>query len=283
MAGFQLTGHPDWQPVNSTPIPVLVAQLTGLASGVWGGDSVDVSSGGAYLLSVAPSNVSDTGCTDITVNHYDVLGNLVYTDFFGGVVSGSFPLGMPIYNGPTLVRGNIYGSVLKISGQTATTAFLNAVLSSSSAAASSVDINMYIIPNSLADPEPKVSNGNGDFATIGGAIPGGLLISAPALSLGPGVTSGPFPVTPYAGPASLIMNQTGDATTPNELELKILGYTVAAGGTIVLEQSFRNAVVTQTYGYDLDLAAYLNIYEIINHDGAQTSVSNITLIGQKSA
>jgi len=280
---FVLTGHPDWQPVNGTPIPVLVAQLAALAPGFWGTDTINVSSGGSYLMAVFPSDFSEIGCTDITVKHFDVDGNLVYTDFFGGVVAGEFPLGMPFYNGPTVVRGNIYGSTLQISGQVAAAAFLNGVLSSGAAVASSVDINFYVLPASLSDPEPKVSNGNGYFATLGGAIPGGLLISANALVLGPGVTSGPFPVTPYSGPAALIMSQTGDAATPNELELKIFGYTVAAGGAAVITQSFRNATVTQTYGYELDIAACLNIYEIINHDGAQTATVNANLIAQKSA
>jgi hypothetical protein len=83
------TGHPDWIPTNSSPIPVLAAELGTFPAGTWGPITIPCTSGGAYMLTVASAIAADFTLTDVTVQHYDFAGNLVFTDFYGAVPSGN--------------------------------------------------------------------------------------------------------------------------------------------------------------------------------------------------
>lgn len=280
---FTPTGHPDWIAASSTPIPVLVEQMTGLAVGTFGPTTVQVSGGGAYLLSVNAVTEAEYTAVDITVKHLDVNGTEVYRDFFGGVVAGSPGGGFVEFPGPTTCRGNIYGYELVISGQVAAGAWFNTILNVSGFTGSAADINVYVLPNNIGDPEPKVSNGSAEPVGTSFTAPGGLLIGVNGLSMAPTVTEGPFAVVPYSGPYVIIMNQTGDTTNPLEVDLNLLGYTVAGGTTPLYSKVFRNPVVTVVYDFNDNMPCCFNTWKLSNLDAVQTAIVNVTATAQKSA
>jgi hypothetical protein len=279
MPTFQPTGHPDFLATSSTPIPVLVAQETGLAAGAWGPFTVDVTSGGAYELAVFPATSGDSGCTDITVEHMDTAGNVVYTDFFGAVLCGvnaGALIGITM-SGPTVIRGNLQGSQLVISGVTGASAFVRTVTGIAGLNASAVDINVYILPIGLTDPEPRMSNGSAQLAPLGNT-PGGILASFVSVSV-PFTSNVVTAVVPYSGPAVIHLRQTGVTTTPTNLRLLMQGFTVGNGATTpVWQLNYATAAALLGYEYDANIPACLCTFAIFNQDAAQnaTVVANLT-------
>jgi hypothetical protein len=284
MPTFQPTGHPDFLATSSTPIPVLVAEETGLAAGAWGPFTVNVSSGGAYELAVFPAVSGDSGCTDITVQHMDTAGNLVYTDFFGAVLCGvnSGALSGITMTAPTVIRGNLQGSQLVISGVTGASAFIRTVTGIVGLNSSAVNINVYILPIGLTDPEPRMCNGSAQLLPLG-STPGGILASlvSATVAFGGNVATA---IVPYSGPAVIHLRQTGVVATPTNLRLIMQGFTVGNGsGTPVWQLNYATQAPVIGYEFDADIPACLCTFAIFNQDGAQTATVTANLTAAKTA
>ncbi|MGH7239874.1 MAG: hypothetical protein ACREHG_07385, partial [Candidatus Saccharimonadales bacterium] len=230
MAGLTNTGHPDFQATSGTPVPVLVATIGPFAAGAsWGPFTLDVLAGGAYIMEVTPTTVADVMFTDVTVQHLDPQNNVVFEDFYGAVPGGTQAAPNMDLPQPTMIRGNVYGSQLKISGQCGNAAFANAVCSAGGLTASGGSIAVYIIPNGLSDPDPKMSNGSIILPGITGSAPGSLLAVLDFAGLVAGASTQQFVVAPYSGEALLYIRQKGLTTTPANAQWTLQGFTVANG------------------------------------------------------
>lgn len=279
-----MAGHPDFDNNVSCPVPEFAGNVISVGGGAtWGPIAIQMPAGGAYLLAVTALNAANVAATDITVQHYDTFGNLVYTDFFGAVPSGTWGVLLNMSNGPTLVRGNLYGSTIKISGQTATSADINGWLGSSGLVSSGVKIVAYSLPLVTADPEPKIFNGSALIGAFGGATPGGLLATFDSETLTPGTNSADTPLVPYSGPAVLSFESTGISTSPGNARFILLGYTVANGVTSVYQMRHLSAASGVMAVFPIDLPACLSIIQLINADGAQTGIFDVSIIAGNSA
>lgn len=281
---FTPTGHPDFIPTNSTPIPVPVGQELNIPPGSFGPITIDVTSGGAYAIAVNAHTQADILMTDISVEHVDVNGNVVFTDFFGAVVDGAQDSPIFALNGPTFLRGNIYGAQLVISGFVAASAFINAVLGGSGLVASNADLYFYALPNGLGDPEPKMSNGSAKLLTAAPAAPGNMLASLVSQAVAFGNSSVILPLVPYAGPATLFLQQQGVSTTPTNLRLVLQGWTVQSGsGAAVWEQTYATTAAVVGEVFDITLPACLVTAKVNNVDAAQNATVNMNITGVKTA
>lgn len=276
------TGHPDWIPTSSTPIPVLAAEIGTFPAGTWGPEPVYVTSGGAYMITVAPAVAADYVITDITVQHYDFAGNLVFTDFYGAVIAGAAGSVLTGFAGPTVLRGNVYGSLLKISGQVATSAYLNAIAGQTLLVASNAVVNMYILPSTIGDPEPKMSNGSGYVDVTTRPVPGNLLLFFDNANVSASDSELNFCI-PYSGPCVLNYDVSGAASVPSDFLIQLIYYTVVNGSGGYHTIPIQPTAVNTGYQMDLNMPACLCICKIVNNNGAQSETFNVSIIGQKSA
>lgn len=276
-------GHPDFIPTSSTPVPVLLEDMGSFGVGSFSVGPFIVTGGGAYAISVINATSSDFTATDITVKHFDVAENLVATDFFGAVLAGNTLTGIPFLNGPTVVRGNIYGASMTISGDVAAATWLNTITGLSGLTASPAKLRLYIFPNSLADPEPRISNGTAANTSTGNAIPGTILAQANGLSLGPGVTSAINVLVPYQGPAVFSLRESGVTTTPTNLRAEINHYTVINGTSPCAQQLFAATANIVSLIASINLPSCLSAITWFNTDGAQTCTVVSTIIADKTA
>jgi hypothetical protein len=277
------TGHPDWIPTNSSPIPVLAAESATFAAGTWGPVTITCTSGGAYMIAVNAATPTDLGFSDFTVKHYDFKGNLVWTDFFGAVMFGA-PAVLPVAcNGPTILRGNIYGSTLQISGQVGNSGFLNGVLGTAGFTASGMSFNAYILPNGLGDPDPKLSNGSVTLDSVSVPTPGGLLAFFYNETLTESTSTSINPIVPYSGEAILCLEAGGALTTPADFVVFIRHWTVANTATPFAQELFQPAAMNQGNSYDINIPACLTTMEGTNASAAQSVGINVTLTAKRSA
>jgi hypothetical protein len=284
MPTFTPTGHPDFIPTNSTPIPVPIGQELAIPAGSFGPITIDVTSGGAYAIAVAAVTPADVLMADIYVEHVDLNGNAIFTEAYGAVMVGSGASTQLELSEPTFLRGNIYGSQLVISGRVAASAFINAVLGDAGLVASEANLYFYALPNGLGDPEPKMSNGSGQLGTIGGLAPGNMLVSLVSESVADGASSLIYPLIPYSGDATLFLQQQGVSTTPTNLRLVLQGWTVTNGSASpVWEQTYATAAALIGEVFDIDLPACLVTVKVNNVDGAQTASVNMNVTGSKTA
>lgn len=283
MATFTPTGHPDWQPVQSVPIPVLVGQLTNLNPGVWGPFTVNMSSAGSYLMAIEAINGADSAFADIQIGHFDPAGNLVHQDFFGAMPGGGGKANQISYGSPTIIRGNIYGSTIKIQGITAATAWINGVFTVGGFTATGVNINIYVLPSGLSDPEPRMFSGEVGFTGFSGFQPGSLLWSAESLAVAFSSNSGILAVAPYSGPVDFSYWQTGVAATPTNLRFNLDGYTVDNGTGAVLHKEFSTQFATVGFSDTLAFPTLMHTITVNNADGAQNATVNASLCAMASA
>jgi hypothetical protein len=277
-------GHPDYLHVSSGQVPVFAGNIGTFASGVFGPIDASVLSGGSYLLTVSPQTPANVAITDITVQHLDSLGNVVYTDFFGGTFCGNGDIAILQVPGPVNLRGNIYGITLRISGNRGTAAFSNAVLGTAGLLTTPVILNLYTLPFSIPDPYPKVFTGGALIGSFTGTTPGGLLATFVGTTLTPSTSSVITPLVPYAGPAIMTYYESGVITTPANAQIAILSYTVASGsGTPVAQSNWTAATARISSSFALSLPSALNVAQATNFDGAQTAVFRSNIVGSMAA
>jgi hypothetical protein len=276
------TGHPDWIQTSSTPIPVLAAEIGTFAPGTFGPVDIFPPSGGAYMIAVNSAIAADFTITDLQVQHYDFANNLVFTDFFGAVIAGGQQAGLTSFTGPTIVRGNIYGSHLKVSGQVATSAFVRAISTSATQTAANAILNMYVLPNGIGDPDPKLSNGSASILSGTALTPGNLIQFWEAAVIVNGTPETEICV-PYSGPATLNYECAGAAAVPSDFLIQLQFYTVAGGNTPFLVVPIIPAAVNVSYEEDINMPACLCTIKLTNNNAANAETFNVALIGAKSA
>jgi hypothetical protein len=275
-------GHPDYQANVSSPTPVFIQSFGPFPQGLaFGPVTIQVPAGGSYLISVSAGNNTNALLVDFTIDHLDDNGLVVYEDFFGAVAGGQLgPSGIQTLS-PVVLRGNIYGSSLKISGVVASSAVVNTILGTAGVVASGVKFNVYTLPLFLGDPEPRMSCGN--FNDSGGNTPGGLLALLFGTPISPGQSIGNGPMAPYSGPAVISLQQSGLATTPTNLLLILNGFTVQAAGSQIVVAEYRTQFVGVGESFPFNFPACFFTWTLTNQDGAQTATPRFSIIADRTA
>jgi hypothetical protein len=273
------SGHPDYLSTTGGPVPLLLGNVGSFPVGAWGPVNVGVIAGGTYLLALEPAVSNETCITDVIVFHFDSNGNVVFVDTFNGVVATSGGSQLIQMSGPTIIRGNIYGTTLSVQGICASSTYMNTLYATSGIVACGVNIEAYVAPYNLPDSNPRVFVGGAILSNLGSVTPGSILFSEPGVNLGPGVNGPRLTIVPYSGPAVLQFQEVGIATTPTNAELVRSSYSVNGGVTPPLtEEVWR--LPTQLIGnsFPVNLAPMLNTFSISNLDGAQTGSFRMSLI-----
>lgn len=279
----KLIGHPDWLQYNSSPLPVLTASVGPLSAGAFGPETISLTGGGAYLIVVTGSTPTDACSVDLLIQQYDVAGNFITQDFFGAVTSGvDVNIGTGTACG-TLVRGNIYGPTLKISGTVAASAWYNSIFAFAPPATTTPILNIYVLPQGLGDPEPKLSAGVSLNPSGAAIMPGGLLMTWDNITVTNGTPYGLFPCCPYSGPATLSFQLSGASTSAVDSICQLNYYTVAGGTSAVAIQSYRPSAVQVAQVFNIDMPQMLCMAELINNNAAQTAGWIGTLTANNSA
>lgn len=279
-----MTDFPDFAPaVSPAPVTFLAAKGPFGAGAAWGPFTVNVPSGGSYHLAIFPANTNQFVCTDIVVSHLDSRGIPTMQDFFGGVLAGNALPGLQGNCNAAVVRGNLYGNALQISGTAAASAFLNAVVPGHAFTATGLLMNIYSTPFSLADPQPHVSSAASDVNSFLSTTPQGLLAVINAGPVAAGGVIGPFPVLAHAGPVTLEIEQEGVTTGTNML-LTLNAYSVANGSAnIISPRRYKPLTNLTTQVFQTQLTPLLHVYEVLNNDGAQSSTVYMSLTAAKAA
>jgi hypothetical protein len=277
-------GHPDFLAAVSPAPPQFIQALGPFgAGGNWGPVNVQVPSGGSYHLAIFPTDTNKFVCTDVVISHLDSRGIPTWQDFFGGVLAGNGLPGLQGNCNAAVVRGNIYGSTLQISGTAAASAFLNAVIPGHAFVATGLNVNVYTTPFALADPQPHVAAAAANINSFLSDTPQGLLavINAAVITH---ATSSPFvPLLAYAGPATLEIEQEGVNTGGNVL-LNLNGYTVSGGSANVINpRRYKPLPPNQNLTFPLQLQPMLHVYSVTNNDGAQDATVLMSLTAAKAA
>jgi len=269
--------------INGSLPSLLDTEVLSPASGVWGPFTNALPAAcGSYLIAITPGTPADPFCSDFTVDHLDDNSNIVHTDFFGAAYGGSWPgsdiVGSAIQmSGPTLLRGNIYGTQLRISGLKAAAAMLNTITGSSGIIMSGFTYRLYTLPYNVPDAMPKMSNGSASLLAQGDS-PSNLLAAFVNFPLTAGSTIS-SPIVPYAGPAVL---NCRCAANPASVEMQ--EYSVA-NGTTPLGKQVADMIVSNTAGNEcvpFNISACLNILAVVNNSAA-TSTINVSLVAATSA
>lgn len=170
-----------------SPIPAVVAAPVQVATvgNPFGPTSYTFPIGGAYQLVLSANNPANACMVDLVINHLDALGNVVYTEDYtvGLGALGNFS--------PVIVRGNLEGKTLQISGQLATGAQINAYgFATGPFTGTGLVMGVYSLGQSLSPPTPKIIPSN---------TTAGILGAFQAVSLGAGLSSGTVPLFAYLG------------------------------------------------------------------------------------
>lgn len=277
-------GHPDFLAAVSPAPPQFIQPLGPFGpGGSFAPVSVQVPTGGSYHLAIFPTDNTKFCCTDITVSHLDSRGIPTWQDFFGGVLCGNGIPGLQGNCNAAILRGNIYGNTLQISGTAASSAFLNAVIPGHAFTAVGMNINVYTTPFALADPQPHVAASAANINSFLSVTPQGLLAVISAAAVNFGTTLGPAPFLAYAGPATLEIEQEGVASG-NNVTLIVSGYTVAGGSANVIHpRRFKPLPNLTTQLFPLQLNPMLHTYSVVNSDGAQNATVTMSLSAGKAA
>jgi hypothetical protein len=279
----RLTGHPDFIPYGSTPVAVLVAQDLNVGTGAWTMPDISVTSGGAYLIAIGAHTLANVVISDVTVQHVDVNGLVIYSDFFGAVMNGNgIPAQLTLPN-PTILRGNIYGSVLRISGLVATSAQINGIMGVAGLVASNLDVNVYIIPINLSDPDPRMSNGGANFGGATGISPGSLLQVYNGTVIPFGTNTGINPIIPYSGPAKLCLRYSGALATGVSLRITLNGWAISNYPNSIFSMNFSGAAQFVGEEFDINIPSCLVTTLIGNADPAVNATVNCTLVADRTA
>lgn len=170
-----------------SPIPAVVAAPVQVATvgNPFGPISYTFPIGGAYQLVMQANNPNSACMVDLVINHLDTLGNVVYTEDYtvGLGALGNFS--------QVIVRGNLEGKTLQISGQLATGAQINAYnFIGGPYVGTGLVMGVYSLGQSLSPPTPKIIPSN---------TTAGILGAFQATSLGAGLSSGLLPLFSYMG------------------------------------------------------------------------------------
>ena len=279
-----MTDSPDFAPAVLPAPAVFLAALGPFGGAVnWGPVNVTVPSGGSYHLALFPAVSTQFCCTDILVSHLDSRGIPTWQDFFGGVLFGNGNAGVEGNNNAAICRGNLYGNTLQISGQSASSAFLNAVIPPGGFTAAGLAINVYSTPFALADPQPKVTVARANINSFLSVTPQTVLAQMNDLAVAAATSTAVEPMLSYAGPAVLELMQAGIAAAGNA-QLFMAEYTVANGsGAPWARRRVRGLANGQYTVFPLNLGPLLRTYQFINADPANAATVDMMLTGGRAA
>lgn len=278
-------GHPDFLGAVSPSPPLF---LTGIgdfaAGGTWGPVNVKMPQGGSYEFNLFAITETSFMVTDVTINHLDSRGFPSYQDFYAGVIAG---VGLPGGAGgaqSAILRGNLYGNTLQISGQLASSAFLNAVIPGHAFTASGMRGNVYSTPFALADPQPKVTAAAPSVGvTAPNLTPASLLATMPGTGVTHATTTAAVPLLNYHGPALLDIVQSFIAS-PGNAVFTINGWTVSNGsGAPVTIRRFPNLANNVPSQFQLNLAPMLHTFTFQNADPANDAIVWASIHAGKAA
>lgn len=269
--------------VNGTPMPVLCEQFGPFPAGTWGPITISTTSGGAYALALTCNTTGDIVLSDVGVEHYDAAGNLVWTDFFGAVIAGN--TNNSVFNAlnPTILRGNIYGPTIKVVGIVASSAYVNTVLGTSGQFAGSLLINAYVLPGGLGDPDPKMSNGSFGSPLVTGFLPGNFLAGFNAVNLAGATNSPVVPLSPYTGPAYMMIRNTTGSATPNDAQMPLKFYTVANGTTPFQNDIYEATTPNFPFAFNINIPACLATWQCQNINAATAVIFYGSIVADKAA
>jgi hypothetical protein len=173
----------------SSPVPQLIAApvLVGGVGVSFGPTVYTFPTGAAYQLVLTANTPSNACWADIRIEHLDSLGTSIYEeDYSVGLGSlGNFS--------PVIVRGNLCGRQLRISGTVATGAQINALpFGNGPFTGTGLIMGVYAIAQALSPPTPKIIPCN---------TTAGILQGFQAISLGAGASSIVVPMFTYMGRA----------------------------------------------------------------------------------
>lgn len=276
--------YPDFTPAVS-PLPATyVTTLGPFAAGAsWGPVAVQLPAGGSYHLTLRPTVLSNYCCTDMFVGHFDTRGVASYQDYYGGVLFGQGGGGSFASCGAAIIRGNLYGVSLQLSGSTCATAFLNAVMPSGGFTATGFSIDVYVTPFALPDPQPKVTVTSPNLHSFVSDTPQTALGVMNDTAVAASSTTFAEPVMAYAGPAVLEITQTGIAAAANA-QLLISEYTVANGSATPWARRRVKGLASGQYAvFPLSLAPLLRTFAFVNADPANAATVDMLLTGVHAA
>jgi hypothetical protein len=277
-------GHLDFLEHVAPAPPTFVTALGPFgAGGAWGPVNVMMPSGGSYHIAIFPTDTTRFACTDVVISHLDSRGIPTYQDFYGGVLCGNGLAGLQGNCNAAVIRGNIYGNSLQISGTLAASAYLNTVIPGHAFTATGINLNMYATPFALSDPQPKVTAAAADVNSFLQLTPQSQLAIINAAVVNFGTTLGPFPLLAYSGPAQIDIEQEGVAAGANML-LTLNGFTVGGGAANVISpRRYRPLPNGTTQLFPVNLQSLLYTYSVVNSDGAQNSTVTMTVAAGKAA
>lgn len=278
-------GHPDFLPAVSPSPPQFITGPGPFAAGTtFGPVLAAMPSGGSYLIDLFPTTEASFCIVDITINHLDQRNFPSYQDFYGGVIIGN---GLPGGAGncqAAVLRGNVYGPTLQISGQVASSAFLNAVIPGHAFVASALNrVNVYSTPFGMTDPQPKVTATAAAVQVGTGLSPQGLLATMPDVGVGVSTTTPAVPVLAYTGPAILDIVQAFIASPGNAI-FTINSWTVANGSAAPIAiRRYPGLSNGNPFQFQLDLVPQLHTYTFQNADPANAAIVWASIHAGKAA
>jgi hypothetical protein len=91
----------------------------------WGPYTFTFTNGGGYEIVFLPTVAGNVCCSDVSITHLDASGTTTYIERFTIATAGG------LGNLGVIVRGNLYGNRIQVSGVTCTQAFINTIFASS--------------------------------------------------------------------------------------------------------------------------------------------------------
>ena len=279
-----MTDSPDFAPAAQPAPASYVTTLGPFAAGAaWVAPAVNMPAGGSYHLVLRPVTLADYCVTDVIVGHFDSRGVSNFQDIYGGVLFGQNGGGNYASCGAAILRGNLFGVQLRLTGQTADSPFINAVIPPGGFTATGFTIDVYSTPFALPDPLPKVTVTTSNLHSLTSDTPQSSLANVRDLNVAASGSSFVEPVMAYSGPAVLEITQTGIAA-PANAQLVVNEYTVANGsGTPWTIRRVKGLATGQYYAFPVALAPLLRTFQFLNADPANAAVVDMLITATHAA
>lgn len=190
----------------------------------WGPFTFNFGGAPAYTLALTPANPAQSVATDITIQHLDSQGNLVYQEFYGAIPAGVWaPAGT---SAVTLIRGNLYGTTIRISGLSASQAF-GVAIAVGAITVTGGSIGVYSVPDRLQAGAQRLVPAYSGAQLL---TPGQLWFSGTVgLAVNAGATNNGGIVAPCQGPVVASFRFTGAVAAPVNPRLVLNFYSVQGG------------------------------------------------------
>jgi hypothetical protein len=236
----------------STP-QIVVAQQQFVTNAAWGPINASFPFGGSYELVFSTPGTSSQ-ISDVLVQHVDNAGNVLYAENFT-VATGA----IGNFN-PVIIRGNLQGPKLIISGTTCSTAYITA-LGLINGPFNAGPLNMTVYGSSLpvSETRPKMVPSN---------VQGGIIQEIEGVSLAAGASQGPVPMPSYAGRAIC------DVFSPGTLgRMTIQGFRVSGGSTPQFTMRLNQIGTGSTAVNEIIIPQFFCTFLILNGDSVARTIN----------